>query len=287
MQILLSRKTRFLNFFRRIFTMPVFERLLLKLTIDTKYNSIWARTTPPNYLYPKNSYRNATRNNIHYHLDISDYMEHGVYFGFREPAQDTLFDLAKDKKTVIDVGVNLGSTMLNFARLGATVVGLEPDKKNFDKATRNASLNRFTNIRLINQGAGAEKSTAKLYKVNKGNEGMNRILLDGNGEFELISILPLDDMNIPADLIKIDVEGYEFEVLKGAKRLLSTYHPALFIEIDEANLNAQGSSPTEVLDYLESLGYQCYRAEGGDVGDTKGCHFDVVAISSYPLSGTF
>ena len=60
------------------------------------------------------------------------------------------------------------------------------------------------------------------------------------------------------DFIKIDVEGFEMQVLKGGHHTLVNLKPWLFIELDDNNLNKQGSSSSELCSYLQSLGYTIY-----------------------------
>lgn len=70
------------------------------------------------------------------------------------------------------------------------------------------------------------------------------------------------DSVIPADLIidfiKVDVEGGEFDVLKGAERILSNYHPLLVFEFGNGASEYYKAKPAEFFDYLKRFGYQLY-----------------------------
>lgn len=286
-------KTRFLNFFRSLFRITPIENFLLKRVIGRSVRSVWVRLMPPNYVYPKNSRREVNRMGINYSLDISDQIEHAVYFGYKDEAQDALLLLARDKNVIIDVGVNIGASLLNFARVSpdALVIGFEPDIKNLRKAERNLSLNDFSNIKIIGKGLGEMPALVKLFKVNDGNEGMNRILdetrlsVDMDIPFDEVEIITLDDFSRQnqigkIDLIKIDVEGYELRVLKGAERTLMKYSPTLFIELDDENLKEQGDSPEHLIRFLERYGYRLRRAGGGEPVHNSDnfdkCHFDII-----------
>lgn len=288
----IGAKTRFLNFFRQIFKFSPFEDLLVRKIPELDIDSPWVRLMPPNYLYPKNSWRDVSRNGINYHLDISDYIEHAVYFGYQDRVQDDLFRLAENKKVVIDVGVNIGAVLLNFACHSpeGSIIGFEPDERNFQKAKANLELNKLDNIEIIRKGLGSETTRAKIFKVNENNEGMNRILVganlpDGGVPFSEIEIIRLDDFAAERgfesiDLIKIDVEGYELNVLRGAEQTLREFSPTLFIEVDDNNLKAQNGSARALVLFLKGLGYDVVRADnrqqlGGDE-DFGNCHFDVV-----------
>lgn len=286
-------KTRFLNIFRRIFQFTFFENMLSRKTRDASVDSFWARLIPPNYMYKKGSERNVERRGIKYSLDINDYVEHGVFFGYRDAGFEELLNLARGRKIIIDVGVNIGSTILNFSRLSpdGKMIGFEPDSKNFLKARRNLELNNFANVTLINKGLGEKSEKVKLFNVNANNAGMKRVLNasssepDVNLSFDEIEIITLDsfieEKDIPQiDLIKIDVEGYEFKVLTGAKKSLQNYLPILFIELDDENLKAQGNSAQALTSFLECLGYKIYRADDQQPitssDNFNDCHFDII-----------
>lgn len=253
-----------------------------------------ARLAPPNYLYPKNSRRYLIRDGVEYDLDLSDYMEHSVYFGATDPSHERLFQLAENKKVIIDVGVNMGATLLNFAKAApdGIVIGFEPDEKNFRKAQHNMALNKVKNTTIIKKGLGDQERRSKLFKVNDDNAGMNRIFDNANDQLinglpcEEIEVIKLDDFvkerELSAiDLIKIDVEGYELKVLKGAATTIGKYRPTMFIEIDDNNLKAQNDSAKLLIEFLERAGYRIYRADNSQTinssSDFTDFHLDAIA----------
>ncbi len=196
--------------------------------------------------------------------------------------------------TIFDIGANIGSTTLNFAKLVESegkVFSFEPDPLNYSRVLKNISLNKFSNITLFNHGVGAVKETVFLYNVNENNRGMLRILNQAKeiNEFSK-STIEVDTIdNIIAekkiskpDIIKIDVEGYELKVLKGAEKTLQKYKPILFIELDDENLKEQHSSALSLVQYLDGLGYTISNASKNILispnTDFKNCHFDIICI---------
>lgn len=294
-------KTRFLNLFRRLFKIWPFEKLLTKLTIGRAYNNFVMRFIPPNYLYKKNSIRNVNRRGINYSLDISNYVEHAIYFGYTDPADEELFRLAEGKHTIIDVGANVGSVVLNLARVApdANIFGFEPDTSNFLRAQRNLQLNGSRNITLLRKGLGETASTHRLYNVNTNNPGMNRILpeaalpLGDSLSFDDIEVIRLDDFVAEnglksIELIKIDVEGFEQRVLEGARKSLKEFSPSLFIELDDEYLKEQTASAASVVGFLEEFGYEIRKADGGELitrdYSFDKCHFDIVCTIQQALN---
>lgn len=250
---------------------------------------------PSHYLYTNPTIRQVKRQDIGYLLDISDYVEWWIYFDIVDIAHERLFELCNPDDVVLDIGTNIGSTLLRFAQktsLGAgQVIGFEPDSINYQKCLENISLNNFTNIEVNKLGLGAYEKSLYLITDTPSNRGCNRIrptMVNDSYAKELIKIVLLDiflekKYLKSIDPIKIDVEGYEHEVLKGAKKTIAKYHPVLFIEIDDNNLKQQNSSASNVISWLDDIGYSIKRADtfepvGSNYKKFKNCHFDVICF---------
>jgi len=258
--LIIPPKTQFLNFFRRLFIFSGFDKVLVKFTRNNKMNSFPAKLIPANYLYPSGSTRTCVNDEINFNVDISEYNGHAVYFGLREPGTQKLFSLIKPGMVVYDIGANIGVITLNIAKRiqqRGKVFSFEPGPHNFKCAKANIDLNDFSNITLLNLGLGDEKTNAFLYNVNPNNRGMQRLLQSHPGnEFEKIQVQidTLDNtaqtFSMPAPaLIKIDVEGFELKVLKGATHIIDEYKPLLFIEVDDNNLREQGNTASELVEF--------------------------------------
>lgn len=294
-ELYISPKTKVFNFFRKFFIFSGIDKLLADLTRRAKSGTLPAKLVPPNYLYPPDTLRRCSIGGIHFLVDISETNGHSSYFSLDEEGQELMFSNIKEGMTVIDIGANIGALTLKFAKkvgLPGKVFSFEPSPVNYKRAAKNISLNDFTNITLINQGLGNEKSTALLYNVNPNNRGMLRILQDG-GQFdrfetEEVEIDTLDAsmerFSIPRpEFIKIDVEGFEYKVLKGARNTLNRCKPVLFIELDDNNLQEQKSTAKEVVRFLKQMGYQIVNTETKEEIDENShvanCHFDILCTA--------
>lgn len=286
-------RTKVFNLFRSFFILTKFDNVIARLVRHRPPGSLPAKLTPPNYLYKPGTVRNFTINGINYSLDLSDTVGHSNYFAIADAGHEVLYSMVKPGMNIIDIGANVGSTTLNFARLTGkkgNVYSFEPDTINHSRAAKNIALNNFSNIRLYNLGLGCQKETANQYNVNETNRGMLRILVNEpakeNFSKTTIQIDTLDNVAsernfLPAALIKIDVEGYELNVLKGAENILRSQKPVLFIELDDENLKEHGASASELVSFLTDRGYHVVnaadRSELSNSSDFTSCHIDIIA----------
>ncbi|HLT74349.1 MAG TPA: FkbM family methyltransferase [Ohtaekwangia sp.] len=284
----LSLKTRILNVFRAAFKVPTLERALADMTANGSPRSLVAKLVPNPYQYAKPSWRKINKDGIILHVDISDYLGHYYYFGFVDTSHDALEQLCLPGMVVLDVGTNLGYTALRLAKKVAdgSVVGFEPDPQNFTLCQKNLAANNFRNLQVHNVGLGASRKTAIMetrVSFNRGGNRINENVADG----QRIEVHMLDEyfpsLGVPrVDLMKIDVEGYELQVLRGAERIISEYRPRLFVEVDDSNLKDQGDSAELLIEFLRKLGYKISDAETGiavESGrDLINKHIDIIAV---------
>jgi FkbM family methyltransferase len=279
-------KTKFLNLFRRLFKIEFLERPLT--SSFNKKNSFFGKFVPPEYLYTQGSWRTIKRGGTRLELDISNVVDHEIYFNQYETLFIDFVKRQKEIKTFWDVGANIGWTSLQFAVTfpEAIIYAFEPSQKNRQRLTKHLASNNI-NGNVVPYGLGSEKDTFKLYSVLVSNPGMNRILtVEENLPFEEIEVITGDyywqTIGKPQiDLIKIDVEGFEMAVLKGMRDILVNCKPRLFIEVDNKNLNSNRTSSIELLTWLSDKGYELTLAQTGkrlfppfvDIPS----HFDVIA----------
>lgn len=287
--ILLGIKTRLLDKLRRIGMIPFIESGIVRLARFGRLGNLLVRAAPNNYQYPSKTVRLCERNGIKYSLDISDYMQYCIYYQIDIEPREKLYELVRNHTTIIDVGVNIGETLLNFAQLNnaGACVGFEPVPELFEMARKNISLNGFQNIVLNNLALSDCNGELYFNRPNANNSG--GIFLSSANQVEsagVVRAVSLDDYLAERrindiSLIKIDVEGFEMNVLRGAMLTLQRYRPTLFVEINDGFLKRQNSGAIEVFDFLQSLGYELKYAENGKKlnisDDFHGQHFDIIA----------
>lgn len=266
--------------------------MLVRLTYNKADKSFWVKLAPNNYQYPLNSIRYVTRRGINYKLDLHDYVDWWLFWGIKEESRGKLYGLLKVGDTAIDIGTNMGETLMSFSKLvgiHGNVHGFEPDTINHTRCTENLRLNDFKNITLNKLGLGNTAGEFRIKVDTPTNRGGNRITDQNDKNSEVIQIITLDqyvlDKNISKiDLIKIDVEGFEFNVLKGAENTISKYGPVLFIELDDVNLKQQKASAKMLVKFLADKGYKITNAEDDssvtENNNFEECHYDIICIPS-------
>lgn len=209
----------------------------------------------------------------------------GRFFDKRAPTPEERFlmRLNFDGKTVYDVGANVGQMTLFFARAAGAagfVVAFEPHPYSYKGLLRSVRVNRLRHVRLVNKGAGDAPTTLVLYQPSRHlsgatlngeraarlNEGR---LLQYTVEIDTIDNM-VESLNLPLpDFVKIDVEGFEEHVLRGAIRTLEHNGPDFFIEIHRL---ADGTPTTAgVIGILRAYNYTFYHVESGGHIDAHNC----------------
>ncbi|MTJ32276.1 FkbM family methyltransferase [Aphanizomenon sp. UHCC 0183] len=213
---------------------------------------------------------------INFYIDLN--LEHpairGMYFGIYEVNLiDALKKFLKHGDTFIDVGANIGyisGHALSFVGKSGSIHAFEPVPKYFNYLTKFRDINANYSITLNNLALGSATTFAKI-AINETNFGWNTMVPDfmSNGvkeEIEVQTIL-LDDYVLSLDkierenisVIKIDVEGYEFEVLKGGYKFLkdATKPPIIIVEINTSAYPKLGYTAKDISDFMSSLNYSC------------------------------
>lgn len=126
----------------------------------------------------------------------------------------------------IDVGANVGTTVLNAHSLGfRRFLGFEPIKKNFDDLIYNTSQiahDSQLDFRMV--AVGDKKGELPLH-LNEASCGRHSFKVDFDYKTEVVEVITLDEMDINQEnFILIDTEGFELEVLLGAKNLIRKTH---------------------------------------------------------------
>ena len=164
-----------------------------------------------------------------------------------------------------DIGANIGFyTCLLASRVAddGAVVAFEPAARTCGYLQENVSLNQFTNVTVVNKGLGNKQEQRHLHYSEAGlAEGTASLkYANGRAASERVALDTVDSLlrELPVpDFIKIDVEGYQLEVLRGAEHCLKTYTPLLMAELKDVG-ETNHTDFSEIEQYVVSLGYRLY-----------------------------
>jgi FkbM family methyltransferase len=215
--------------------------------------------------------------------------------------------LCKPKaRTIVDIGMNVGNNTMEYATWANTVHGFEPFTPTFELAEVNVALNKTLKLKgryypireedkqdgWWKQENGTFASLDIIADVHIHNKGLGHIagimkienhpfnaghncIVEGDRlaqtKYEVfdVEIVTLDSQNLTeVDCIKVDCEGYEFNVLKGAEHTIRTQRPIVQLEIVDTQCKRFGYSPQDLYDYFtKTIGnYRVCDFMGRDIG---------------------
>jgi len=223
--------------------------------------------------------RTIVRNGIKYEIDLSEGIDLSMFlFGNfqRHVSQNKYLSLSQDA-IIFDVGANFGVMSLQFAKLvpWGKVYSFEPTFYAFSKLRKNLELNpelakRIVAIQSFVSSSTSEEPGIEAYAswkvggivkgvkhqvhggIAKSTDGIGAVSLDDFCEQKEIKRL---------DFIKIDTDGYEFEVLKGAKKVINKFSPVIIFEIGGYVMDERGINFLNYSEFFDSLAYSLFNSK--------------------------
>jgi FkbM family methyltransferase len=180
-----------------------------------------------------------------------------VYGEYSEGEVDLFRQCVRPGDVVIEVGANLGAHTVPLAKLvgpQGSVLALEPQRLLFQTLCANLALNNIPNVVCFQEASGAEPGVLfvpTLEPTSANNFG--GLALGSFQQGQQVRVTPLDAYALPTcQLIKIDVEGMEEEVLRGARETIGRCQPILYVE------NDREEKAQSVVRHVAALGYRMY-----------------------------
>jgi FkbM family methyltransferase len=233
---------------------------------------------------------------IRWELDLTEVIDASLFFSgsFEPRAERAIARHLGTNMTAIDVGANVGYHTLRMARqVGpfGQVIAIEPAPRAEARLRRNLGLNAFTNVAIVVAALGdRDIETAELRL-------QSRYPLSGRGAPEgvVARVARLDSLVLDhglrrVDFIKIDVDGQEAKVLRGALRTLRRFRPPVLFELTPTAVEAGGDSVEELFGALMGLGYSIADERGSRWQDParqakrlrRGAGCNLLALPSLP-----
>jgi len=178
---------------------------------------------------------------------------HGYWLGTYELQKQLVFwESIKPGMVVFDIGAHVGFyTMLASVALGdqGEVVAFEPFPHNVDFLKRHLAINHRRNVRIIEAAVGSRNSQGRFRTGADTSTGC----VSDNGDLA-VPLVALDDLVSsgavqPPQIIKMDIEGGEYDALAGAKNLLAEWHPQIMLSTHGPDVHSK------CLSLLQAMGY--------------------------------
>ena len=200
-------------------------------------------------------------------LDLSKWADRSAFFlgrWYDLGTQLVITDLLRSGDTVVDIGANRGMFALAASRLvgdAGKVICFEPNPNCFNLLDRDIAANGIANIVVHKIGLGSreEELLLSVPLINSGEGTFGQSAYGADTTYQVRAEVKRGDQ-ILADarpsLIKIDVEGFECNVLAGLAGTIGLHRPIILTEVVSAHLARCGSSVQELRSLMESWGYR-------------------------------
>jgi FkbM family methyltransferase len=216
-----------------------------------------------------------SRRGITYELDLAQGIDFAIYLGgmFERSTAVALARLTEPSSLVLDIGANIGAhTLLSASLVGPNgrVMAFEPTDFAFRKLRRNLDLNpqlasrveTFRCFLTANDGSsvpGAIYSSWPLaVETGLHPKHLGREMQTDQAQARSLDSVLADRADRRVQLVKLDVDGFECDVLRGATAMLRDQRPVFVMELAPYSLEERGSSLDELLSYFVPNGYSFY-----------------------------
>lgn len=219
-------------------------------------------------------------------LAYPDEMGYGMFF--KRPFENgerrlfTRILAAGSVRTFLDVGANQGIYSLIAARHmpGGRVIAFEPVEDEAAKLERNIRLNRYRNVTVERMAVGATEGEVAMFVALSGMGAYSSLRPPGkdvSAETMTVQVkaITLDTYVVEKrlsslDLVKVDVEGGERDVLRGAEQVIRSHQPIFMIEVEDRRTMQWGYAAREIIDFLSDRGYRwCDIGSRGELYEHK------------------
>jgi FkbM family methyltransferase len=216
----------------------------------------------------------VTRRGVKYDLDLSQGIDFALFLNRYEPnTRAALTRLVKPGATVVDVGANIGAMALHLAdRVGPSgrVFCFEPTDYAFTRFQRNIELNpqlagRISAYQCFLSGTDDSAMPQEVYSAwpletaeNLHEKHLGQPMTTRQATSRSLDSVLAENGSGRVQLVKLDVDGFECDVLRGATKLLTDDKPIFVMELAPYCLDERGTSLEEMLSFFVPNGYRLY-----------------------------
>jgi FkbM family methyltransferase len=183
-------------------------------------------------------------------------------------------EACRDKRCVLDVGGHIGLVAMPASQVvdaGGKVYAFEPGTANLRYLRRHLELNHIDNVEVVDALVGDQHGDTVFFE-QAGPTGQNSVVVKKNHDLysqttrrQITLDAFCDKRALAPDVVKIDVEGAEIMVLRGARQMLARCLPTIFLSVHPHELTLLGSSTAELSELIDQIGYHCQEIDGSPV----------------------
>lgn len=192
------------------------------------------------------------------------------------PLMEALTCKIKNSKVCIDVGANIGIVTIWMAKNCEKVYSFEPEENNILRFRENLEANNIKNVELVQKAVSDQNSNSLFFLFDSyGHHSLSDKHVSSIVKTTKVETVRLDsfiaEMSVDEiDFLKIDTEGYELEVLKGAVNLLQDHKIKIIaFEHSPVLLKKQNRNIFEVIDFLKTYDYSIFRLNGEKINEAN------------------
>lgn len=189
----------------------------------------------------------------HFERLIKKRVNNGGPAEYQDDVRTAAYEYVSDFGLAIDVGANIGLWSVPLSKVFRQVISFEPVNSNFECLRRN--VESLSNVTIYKQGLSDRDGTLSIQIPEKADNCGAYSIIDFKGYEdslieEEIQVRTLDSFELTPNLVKIDTQGFEEFVIRGAMKTLMTSRPVIVTECEE---KIQNSS---IYQLLSSFGYK-------------------------------
>lgn len=187
------------------------------------------------------------------------------------PVQEKIAESLVEGGVFYDIGANAGFfSLLAAKRAGARgkVFAFEPEPRNADLLRRNAQMNGFTQIKVIEKAVSDQSGSGTLFVAD--NSGMHSLAASGRPG-DVVNQMKIEKVQVdqlvesgqlpPPNVVKIDVEGLEYSVMRGMARTIEQHRPRIIYETDARRESGALKQEKDIERFLHNQHYEIFRLE--------------------------
>lgn len=193
------------------------------------------------------------------------YNKHDVYVGgslakygeFSVSETDLFERIVRKGEIVVEVGANIGAHTVDLANMvGPTgqIYAFEPQRIVFQTLCANIAINQLTNVFAYQAGVGSDVGSISVpYLPPSENHNFGGLSIGQGAVGDVVPLTTVDRLDLPhCHFIKIDVEGMEADVIRGARSTIDSYRPLMYVENDRKDKSR------DLLTLIGDLDYEAY-----------------------------